>query len=490
MNMETRYLPVSHAQLATRLSQLLEQGGRLQFAYGWRPPGALPEVRYVAATKPLAPLEVWCCTVDEGGLPSLAREAPLLAWYEREMQELDHLIFRDGPEPYPLIARGPSQPPDPDLRDVSEALQPGGVLPVVDDPEVQILPFGPVRSDVLESAQFVFLYLGEAIAHYVPRLFVKHRAMERRFVGCAPDRGTLWAEQVSGVGCVAHCLAFCQAVEDAARVEVPERAQWLRTGLAELERIYNHLHYFAMLTDATTLKVAQAEARLLEERAKQLAAQWTGHRFMRHVLVPGGLRRDLPFSSGLLEMLHGLRDDTASYLKALEGTTSYLDRLMGTGILTAKVAFDQGATGPVERASGLDRDLRRDQPYAAYANLSIPVLTAPEGDAFARARVRATELMTAFELFDAVIGHLPEGPFHRPCRPPPLSCGLGWAESPRGSLYYAIHLDDQGQFARVKIKSPSFSNWRAFPFTVHQTNMMDYAINEASFGLTIAGCAR
>jgi formate hydrogenlyase subunit 5 len=67
---------------------------------------------------------------------------------------------------------------------------------------------------------------------------------------------------------------------------------------------------------------------------------------------------------------------------------------------------------------------------------------------------------------------------------------LGWAESPRGSLYYAVHLDAQGRLARVKIKSPSFSNWRAFPFTVHDSNMMDYAINEASFGLTIAGCDR
>ena len=63
-------------------------------------------------------------------------------------------------------------------------------------------------------------------------------------------------------------------------------------------------------------------------------------------------------------------------------------------------------------------------------------------------------------------------------------------ESPRGALFYAVHFDRNGRLARVKIKSPSFSNWRVFPFTVHETNMMDYAINEASFGLTIAGCDR
>ena len=68
--------------------------------------------------------------------------------------------------------------------------------------------------------------------------------------------------------------------------------------------------------------------------------------------------------------------------------------------------------------------------------------------------------------------------------------GLGWTEGPRGSLFYVVHVGSDGKLARVKIKSPSFSNWRAFPFTVHDTNMMDYAINEASFGLTIAGCDR
>ncbi len=76
------------------------------------------------------------------------------------------------------------------------------------------------------------------------------------------------------------------------------------------------------------------------------------------------------------------------------------------------------------------------------------------------------------------------------CTAAPGSEGLSWAETPRGSLFYAVHVGGDGKLARVKIKSPSFSNWRVFPFTVHDSNMMDYAINEASFGLTIAGCDR
>ena len=96
----------------------------------------------------------------------------------------------------------------------------------------------------------------------------------------------------------------------------------------------------------------------------------------------------------------------------------------------------------------------------------------------------------SFILCQRVLLLLEPGPIRTECAPPPLSQGLGWAEDPRGSLFYAVHIGGDGRLARVKIKSPSFSNWRAIPFTVHDTNMMDYAINEASFGLTIAGCDR
>ena len=152
--------------------------------------------------------------------------------------------------------------------------------------------------------------------------------------------------------------------------------------------------------------------------------------------------------------------------------------------------MDQGATGPVARASGVDFDLRRDFPYAAYQETELRVPLETEGDAWARARVRAAEIDASLELILRLIPQLPPGEVRVPCVLRPRAEGLGWSESPRGALFYAVHADADGRLARVKIKSPSFSNWRAFPYTVHRSNMMDYAINEASFGLTIAGCDR
>jgi Ni,Fe-hydrogenase III large subunit len=235
--------------------------------------------------------------------------------------------------------------------------------------------------------------------------------------------------------------------------------------------------------------VGEAEGKYLEERAKQINGRATGHRLLRSLVAPGGLRRE-PNIATINKPLTQLASELTVYGAMLEASTTHLDRLITTGLLSRQLAFDQGATGPVERASGLDRDLRRDQPYAAYPDALVKVATQDAGDAHARQQVRIAEALHSIELIKHVLWLAPPGPIRVPCIPPPGSEGLGWAESPRGSLYYAVHLDAAGRLARVKIKSPSFSNWRVFVFTVHDSNMMDYAINEASFGLTIAGCDR
>jgi formate hydrogenlyase subunit 5 len=482
-------------ELRSALERLLAEGGRTQMVYAWYPEPDRIELRYLASAAAGEDFRMWRCTPN-AEMPSLADLAPLLGWYEREIMDLFGLSFRFHPEPHRLVLHEGIPPASPPFSPAAhgEALIPTGshrhLVPALEAPEVQELPFGPVRADVFESAEFVFFYLGERIIHYQPSLFFKHRGMEKRFEGRTPGAGVVLAERVSGVGSFAHALAYCQAVEAAAECTVPPRAAALRVLLAELERLYNHLHYLGHLAGTTTLKVGEAQGKLLEERAKQINARLTGSRFLRSLLVPGGLRRDLDPKPWLGAALEALREDITTYTDLLEHSDSYLDRLIGTGLLEREVAFDQGATGPIDRASGVDRDLRRDHPYAAYGSLNLEVPVEQAGDAEARAKVRVAEIGASLALMQRVLLLLPDGPVAASSAPLPGSEGLGWAESPRGTLFYAVHIGAEGRLARVKIKSPSFSNWRAFPFTVHETNMMDYAINEASFGLTIAGCDR
>ncbi len=129
----------------------------------------------------------------------------------------------------------------------------------------------------------------------------------------------------------------------------------------------------------------------------------------------------------------------------MENTASHLDRLITTGKLDRRLAFDQGATGPVERASGIDRDLRRDHPYAAYAELPPMVAIREDGDAHARAQVRMAEVNASIMLIQQALDLLPDGAVHVDCKVVPGSEGLGWTESPRGTLFYAVHFDQRRQ---------------------------------------------
>ena len=493
-------LPAAAEVLLTALDEQASAHGRMQFAYACHCGDGGMEVRYVFSEGAGRPYGLWRVKPQDGVLPSLAGKLPLLGWYEREIQDLYGIRFLGHPEPYPLVLHEGMAPPLPPLRCGFErrgAPSPGHptppTVPKVIGPDIQRLPFGPVRADIVESAQFLFFYIGEGILHYHPRLFYKHRGMEGRFEGTDLRTGSVLAERVSGVDSVAHALAYAQAVEAAQGWRAPSRARDLRVILAELERLYNHLHYLGHLAKATTLKVGEAQGTWLEEKLKQINARLTGSRFLRGIIVPGGLRRDLEVAQ-MNAWLDAVSHDIDDYLERLEDTLSHLDRLMTTGVLPRQVAFEQGATGPIERASGLDRDLRRDHTYGNYESVrfSVPVLAG--GDAHARSLVRMEEIRESHAIVRQTLGRIKSGPVLRRDvmdDADPAGEGLGWVEATRGGLLYAVHLDDSRQrLRRVKIKDPSFSNWRVFPFTVQDSNMMDYAINEASFGLSVAGADR
>ena len=261
-------------------------------AYAWRPaPGAL-ELRYLASRPDVKDFIVWRCA-PSGKVPSVAGISPLLGWYEREISDLFGVEFVGHPEPHRLVLHQGARPIAPpmssgypaDVEMPFESIE--SRVPELANPDVQRLPFGPVRADVVELAEMIFFYVGEHILHFHPQLFFKHRGMEKRFEGRSPAQGAILAERVSGVGSVAHALAFCQAVEQAARCAVPARALMLRSLLAELERLYNHLHYFGHLCGTTTLKVGEAQGKLLEERAKQINGRLIGQPIPQGIVDAG-----------------------------------------------------------------------------------------------------------------------------------------------------------------------------------------------------------
>ena len=149
-----------------------------------------------------------------------------------------------------------------------------------------------------------------------------------------------------------------------------------------------------------------------------------------------------------------------------------------------------GRLGPVARASGIDYDARRNQPYAAYDELDFPVHTAPNGDVHARMNVRIEEALTSARLVEAALTALPTGPVRGINSAPPQTheaTGVSLVETPKGTTFHWIRFDSEGELTRVAIGSPSFRNWYVYPLTMDDNILTDVAFIADSFGLSVSG---
>ncbi|MEJ2666429.1 MAG: hypothetical protein P8Z81_04905 [Deinococcales bacterium] len=422
-------------------------------------------------------------------LPDAAARFPAAASYQVEAGELHGLAFA-GREPEAGVrglfvhrggahgAGGRSAVEGPELALPEPPYRGEAVLRI---------PFGPVRDATVESLMHRFHYLGERILTLEQHLGYKHRGAEDGLRRATLATLPVYAERVSGPNAVAFALAACQAVERASDVTVPPRAEGLRAILAELERAYNHFRDIGRIAASTTLRVGSAQGHALQEWTQRIGARLTGHRFLRGAVAVGGLRRDLDVD-GLAVEVSRLEADARAYIEALEATELFVDRLETTGVLTPERARAWGAVGPVGRGSGVDVDVRRDAAYGAYRGLGFDVPTRMTGDAMARFRVRCEEVLTSLYLVRELTETLSAGAVmgERPSALPEDVLMLGWAEGPRGEVVAALTTDARGALARAVLRDGSRHNWPLFPDTVTDTYLMDYAINEASWGLTVA----
>ena len=408
---------------------------------------------------------------------SLTQRFPALGWYEREIAEQFHVEV----EGHPHLVR---------LTHPADAIPQLAQAP----PGVVDYPLGPVRSGVVESAHYTLRTVGEELLDCALQLFYKHRGAEQRAEGLPLTHASLIAERISGTSAFNNSLAFLQAVEAAAEVAVPIRARALRTVFGELERIYNHLGAFADLAQATGLAVAQAQFEILKERQLRLHALLTGHRYLFGTNVAGGLACDLDAAqiAGVRDACRTLRESLQPLEAMYFSTPSHVDRLVGTGILSHEDALLFGAVGPIGRAAGVDRDARREHPYAGYADVDFAVPLESAGDAMARARVRFSELHESIRIVEQICDRVPSGEIRvEGVSPSPGSTGFGWAESAHGETLAWIAIGDDGTLRRYRARPASYANWQAFSVAIPGHNILtDFPVIEQSFNLSVAGADR
>ena len=408
------------------------------------------------------------------GYPALTPLIGAAFWYERVIHDEFALV----PEGHPRLA---------------PLLRPGNPLPRhVEGYGLFTIPHGPVRSGVMESIEYLVETPGEAIPHLNMRVFYKHRGVESRFTGLTVPDAVLLAERAEGIASVAHALAFSHAVERIAGCAPSPAAALVRVLHAELERIANHLDAAVRLTDAAGLAVATARMALHKERVMRLVSRMCGSRFGRGVVVPGGVTA-LPRLSpaDLRTELDKLARQVTAEAAALMATSSFLDRLRGTGPLTPERARTHGALGPIGKAAGFADDNRLTRPYDAYPDLAVPPARAhAAGDAMARLRVRWEEVESSFSLLLLAAGQLAErtGDQLRASYEPADGRALGWAEAPQGEVLYDLSLAG-GRIARCHPRSASFHNLVLMHEVFAGDILTDFPFIEASFGLSVAGVA-
>ncbi|HSC02381.1 MAG TPA: NADH-quinone oxidoreductase subunit C, partial [Solirubrobacteraceae bacterium] len=414
---------VEAGALATELGQL---GGRLMMLFATGSPEGEQELCALVragdrVTKLRAP-------VQARAYPAVTPMVPAAHWFERELHDLHEIIPEGHPRLEPLV-RHPPEPREVELPEEEDVRLTHRGAERLAGPGVFVIPYGPVRSGVFESAQFLVQTGGEDVAYCAQRLFFKRRGAERRICEVPPDLAVLVDERVSGTSSVAHALAFAHAVESLAETEVPPRAQAIRRILAELERLYNHLEVTVRECEDASLSVGQAQFAALKERLHRLCGALVGNRYLRGAVIPGGTRIDLDTTAVELmttTMTDWERDWTRT-LAVLLRTDSFLDRLVSAGPLSEEDARDFACVGPVARASNIDLDTRRDLGYDGYP--AFEVARHSDGDAMARMEVRFQEVLGSLELIREAAASITPGPTRAERGPFIRQSALGAAES-------------------------------------------------------------
>jgi Ni,Fe-hydrogenase III large subunit len=297
------------------------------------------------------------------------------------------------------------------------------------------------------------------------------------------------AERISGDNGFAHSLAYCQAVESLGDMKVPERSRYLRCIFAELERIYNQLGDVGGIALDTAFSVGAQHAFILRERMMDVNDLLTGSRFLRGVNCLGGVRKDIDENGRLklIERLVIVKLGFQEFYEEVTETPTVMDRLETTGVLSSEAAKDLNIVGPSGRASGVDRDVRRDHPYAAYRDLSFKVPVLRQGDVHARFQVKSEEIIESIGIIEQAVSNMPEGELRTVVHYPEAGrTAMSLVESPRGELIHWIVSGDGRPF-RHKIRDASFNNWRAMEVAVLGCIVPDFPLVNKSFSLSYSG---
>ncbi|CCE96598.1 NADH dehydrogenase I chain D [Sinorhizobium fredii HH103] len=376
-----------------------------------------------------------------------------------------------------------------EMTEVTELMRPQGEA--LDTKEV-LLNLGPQHPSTHGVLRLVLELDGEYVARVDPHIGYLHRGTEKLAESFTYTQIFPLTDRLDYVCPPSNNLAFALAVEKLLGIEAPIRAQYIRVMMAELARISGHL----LITGALPMDLGAMTALLYAMREREmimdLLEMITGARMHTSFCRVGGVREDLPegFLPKIREFCEIFPNRIRDYERLLEGNRVFLSRTQGIGVISPEVGIDLGLSGPNLRASGVNWDIRRDEPYEIYDRLDFNVITRKEGDCYARWQCRVEEMRESVRLIEQCLDQMPEGPFQVdmptiafPMDKDRVHCSMealiqhfdlsaygfkvpkgevySAIEAPKGELGFYIISDGTEKPFRMKVRAPSFVNLQA-----------------------------
>jgi len=346
-------------------------------------------------------------------------------------------------------------------------------------PILAVGPFHPLQ----EEMEFFQLTVdGEIVTDIDVRISYNHRGIEKLSETLQYDQIPYLVSRICGICSASHPLAYIQAVEEIAGVEIPERARYVRTIINELERIHSHLLWVGLGGHFIGYDTVFMWAWKYREPVLDLLEEITGNRNNYGNVRVGGCREDIPdeIIPKILKELDVIEQKTEMLTKAILDDPVLHARLKGVGVLSREDAIAYAVTGPTARGSGVKIDVRHDDPYAAYGDLDWNVISQTEGDVFAKAVVRLLETFESIKMVKESLNKLPKGPVAIEVKEIPPGEGCGHAEAPRGETFHYVRSDGGNRPIRHKIRAPSYVNVPSFKASCIGQHLADVTLTLAA----------
>lgn len=342
---------------------------------------------------------------------------------------------------------------------------------------------GPQHPALLEPEKFAVTVDGEIVTKVEPRIGYVHRGIEKSAESRTYLEDVYLVERICGICNSVHACCFVEAVEKILKTDVPARAKYLRVIALELNRLHSHLltlgHAGLEIGYETLFQYFWRD----REPIMDLIELTSGNRVYSSLMTVGGVRRDIRSTDipRIKDTLKDLRGKLPFYRQIYENEPTLKLRMKNVGVLSKEDALKLSVVGPVARGSGVNIDVRKDDPHDAYGEIPFKEIVYTTGDTWARMNVRMDEVEESINIIEYAIDNLPSGPFRIDApRRVPEGEALARVEAPRGELFYYVRSNGTDMPDRVKVRTPTFANIPSFLKTAIGESIADVPANFVS----------